>query len=1425
VSGTVIQPQAPVAAVGEIVGVTFQNAGAGTLAAGIATFGQAFVAGDLPAGSTLMARIGATLVPVQVDAKTFHPDGSVSFAVLSLARPALAAGESLQVLLRPAEATAAPAINLDTALAGRSFVVEITPQGGATQSIDVLAVLRDAVAKGTASYWQQGPFATEARVSVDLPGSQRLVFDVTAYAGGGYSVQAQFNNDEAMGPTGGTVTYTAVVRMDGREVDRQSVTQAQYQNWRELYASNETDGGQGIGAPTRGWLNIQHDIPYLQETGAIARYDLDFGIAETKLAGWATQMQSASWGQPLSANGVTQYMPMTGGRDDLGITTAANTAWLISQDARVAAFALGQAEAATAVPWNFWDAANGTWLNTDNYPRLWTDGRGGTGTPGNPNSGGLTQQISNSTGWSPDNAHQPDLSFVPYLLTGDRAILDTVYAQASFSIMGLWPHIRLQGEGIVVNGDQVRSSAWALRQVQNAAWAAPEGSAEQAYFQEIADRNWAWLVEQIPSWTAMQGEAHGWLPGVYGTPGALAPWQQDYFASTAIAAASRGNTDAMTFLQWQTNFLVGRFMQGQNGFAPHDGAAYNIAISPTNSNQPYTSWAEIGAATVARGMSNGTGWSQSVGEYARLAGSTLAGIYLLTGNEDALKAFRMLVNDGAPEMSARWYEIAPQYALSLVDELSGVVKGTAGDEVMERSAAGGVLDIDLGAGKDVLALGPGNDMAMVRNAETVLGGAGNDAVTVIGAEGGTFVDLGSGTDTLSLLGGTVTVTGAERIVGLGMADDVVLMDRLVADSPVVDLGAGADRLRLANGANTVTVANVETVLGGTGRDDVTVLAASPGSLFDLGAGLDVLRLSGSGSLSVRAAGVETVLGGAANESVTLLTAITDGLVSLGAGSDTLQLGNFANKALVEGVETILGGTGADWVILQSAALPGTLVDLGAGNDTLRLGVFNNTVTVRNVETIIGSGLADVVTLGTVADGTVVSLGVGQDRLNLANGANRVRATLVETVIGGTGADDVTFGAATALASFVDLGGGVDILRLANGANTLTVANVETVLGGTGRDDVTVLAASPGSLFDLGAGLDVLRLAGSGSLSVRAAGVETVLGGAANESVTLLTAITDGLVSLGAGSDTLQLGNFANKALVEGVETILGGTGADWVILQSAALPGTLVDLGAGNDTLRLGVFNNTVTVRNVETIIGSGLADVVTLGTVADGTVVSLGAGQDRLSLANGTNRVTATLVETVIGGTGADDVTFGTATMLASFVDLGAGADILRLANGANTVTVANVETVLGGSGEDRISVTGSVGARIEGRGGSDVIAGGAGADTIIGGTGADTMSGGGGADWFIFEAGDSSLSNPDVILDFMAAQGDRLIVAGRDMRDYVARGEAVFAPGGGPQMRFIEATGRAEFDIDGNGTADLAIILQAGMTSALRQAPGDFA
>ncbi|MEC8677200.1 MAG: hypothetical protein VXY54_15340, partial [Pseudomonadota bacterium] len=47
---------------------------------------------------------------------------------------------------------------------------------------------------------------------------------------------------------------------------------------------------------------------------------------------------------------------------------------------------------------------------------------------------------------------------------------------------------------------------------------------------------------------------------------------------------------------------------------------------------------------------------------------------------------------------------------------------------------------------------------------------------------------------------------------------------------------------------------------------------------------------------------------------------------------------------------------------------------------------------------------------------------------------------------------------------------------------------------------------------------------------------------------------------------------------------------------------------------------------------------------------------------------------------------------------------------------------------------------------------------DTLFGGAGNDTLHGGGGADHFAFQAG-----GQDVIVDFTAAAGDRLALAGQ--------------------------------------------------------------
>jgi len=79
-----------------------------------------------------------------------------------------------------------------------------------------------------------------------------------------------------------------------------------------------------------------------------------------------------------------------------------------------------------------------------------------------------------------------------------------------------------------------------------------------------------------------------------------------------------------------------------------------------------------------------------------------------------------------------------------------------------------------------------------------------------------------------------------------------------------------------------------------------------------------------------------------------------------------------------------------------------------------------------------------------------------------------------------------------------------------------------------------------------------------------------------------------------------------------------------------------------------------------------------------------------------------------------------------------------------------------------------------INGGAGNDTLIGSAGADTIVGGAGKDTLTGGGGADTFVFKAvGESTVANPDRILDFVSGV-DRIDLSAIDANTRVAGNQA---------------------------------------------------
>ena len=645
---SVPQPQSP----SDLVGLTLRSVGGSASPAGYVSFGQGFAQGQLFPGSGLSATVGGVSEAAQLAVLSTWPDGSVRMAQITLQQPAIAAGGSVGVMLSTAPAPTAPAVSLSNIAAGSGVVVNlgITSGIGAGSSVtlDSAALLAKALANGTAQIVQSGPLASEAIVQTTVAGSLRVVFDITRYADGRIATDVAFDNDIAMQASGGAVTYNVGITRNGTTLLQQNgISQIQYTSWHYQ---------DGITAPAA----VVHDEAYLQNAGLVPNYDLANGVSSSLISQEASTLASPGYGAPLSAGSVDQYMPGTGGRPDIGPQPQWNAAWLMSQDPSAAQFAMVQANVGGSVPWSFYDAAHGTYVSLSDYPNLWLDPRGGPGSY----TTGLTQPVSGSTGWTTDSAHQPDLAYVAYLNTGNSYYLDLLNAQASWAVANLWPTPRNGGQGIDVStGNQVRGAAWDLRQIVEAAAANPDGSAEKTYFTQIENNNFQYLLNNIPTWTQEQGSAYGYLPGSYQYSNELPPWQQDYFASSVIEAARLGNADAVSVLKWESNFLVGRFLNAGAGFNPRDGLAYNLIVTDSNGN-PYTSWAAIENATQAAGMSNGSGWAQSNGDYGQLALQTLAGIITVLHDPNAIKAYAWLVSSGAPYVSQQAFQNDPTFSIA-----------------------------------------------------------------------------------------------------------------------------------------------------------------------------------------------------------------------------------------------------------------------------------------------------------------------------------------------------------------------------------------------------------------------------------------------------------------------------------------------------------------------------------------------------------------------------------------------------------------------------------------------------------------------------------------------------------------------------------------------------------------------------------------
>jgi hypothetical protein len=774
---------------GGMTGIHLQSTSGSLPPGAMISFGHAFARGDVPVGIGLIAMAGGRPIPLQMDIKATHADGSVRHAILTLAIPQ-GAGNGLDVTLSRGGTAGG---RLDAAQAARDLLaggydlkVEVTT-GGQTYTADAGAALSRALSQGL-DVWMNGELASEFRVHAAITEALFVTFDIRAYGNGDIRTDVTISNDWIRSAGGklhqpDAVTYDVAIKQNGRTVfSHDNLNHHQNANWRTQISSD----GRGPG------VRVIFDVGYLAKAGAVPAIDTSIAVNEATLQRHWNDLQKTNTG-PMGSALWTPYMPTTGGRFDIGMVTGWQAWYLIDQDPRAEDLMMKGANVAGSVPWHLRDVATGRFLTIDDRPGFstgWMNGKGADAF--------AEPYTVEGTGWTPDSAHQPAMSYVPYLFTGDRYHLDELQAEANWHLVAGDAGYRSGADGLFHLG-QIRGQAWALRSIGQAALITPDDDPLKGYFADKLNKN---INYQLARDLSAANEVKGYILDE-NHKGSMAPWQDDFYTAVIaqLSMQSVENTAALT--DWKVNFTAGRFISEDKGFNPLAGTNYYMFFADAG-REPwrlFDNWTEVYDTFVAEHGAPTSLLENYVGGYADVARGTLATLITATGDPRAIEAYGFLVEEtqhkfvtgvgGDPTWS-----IAPRLADGGLVQYDGITVGGDGGEMLTGSAGSQLLHGKAGndtiqgrAGSDLLFGGDGDDVLYGgedddhlfggKGADTLMGGLGSDVLKGNeGADRFQFARSGDGRDTIADFD-----RGIDRlkIRGLSEADAQSLIAKSTAD--------------------------------------------------------------------------------------------------------------------------------------------------------------------------------------------------------------------------------------------------------------------------------------------------------------------------------------------------------------------------------------------------------------------------------------------------------------------------------------------------------------------------------------------------------------------------------------------------------------------------------------------------------------------
>lgn len=294
--------------------------------------------------------------------------------------------------------------------------------------------------------------------------------------------------------------------------------------------------------------------------------------------------------------GLTPYMPATGERPEIGPITEPAAQWLVTGQSGALAAMLAQAEASGTFPWHFRDEQTGAPLNLDLHPTA------GWSSPAcQPLIPTMKTFIpSTNSQIVVDTAHQPSLTYLPYLLTEDPYYLEELQFAVTVAA-GRDPEYRGNNR-MIIGAAQVRSLAWMLRSMAHAALVTPPNAPQwllpKAYWVGKLANNREWFDSTYINSTSPErsifrtaavfnGEAEGLIPrGTY-----EAPWQDEFLAFVLWWLVQMGFRDWQPAAEWSVVGTIAR-TNGTSGWPRSYSTPYRLVLRSNERAAFVKSWEE-----------------------------------------------------------------------------------------------------------------------------------------------------------------------------------------------------------------------------------------------------------------------------------------------------------------------------------------------------------------------------------------------------------------------------------------------------------------------------------------------------------------------------------------------------------------------------------------------------------------------------------------------------------------------------------------------------------------------------------------------------------------------------------------------------------------------------------------------------------------